>query len=328
MVTRSLGHRRLLVTALVVLAVALPEAPAQDSYPSRPIRIVVPIPTGSGTDSVARLIAKELSERLGRQVFVENRPGAGTIIGNEIVAKAKPDGYTLLMNGAAFTISPAIYRKIPYDAWHDFTPITVAVFTPNVMVVHPSVPAKSVKEIIALARAQPGKILYASGGNGTNSHLAMALFASMAQIRLTHVPYKGSIPGVIDLIAGNVAMTANSMSTIMPHVRAGKLRALGVASARRVAAAPELPTVAEAGVPGYESVQWSGLLAPAGTPQEIIARLHKETIAIVRAPGTRERLASDGSEVIANTPQEFASFLKTELVKWAKVVKATGIEPM
>jgi len=326
--TRSPRHPRLISIAFVLLAVAPLEALAQDSYPSRPIRIVVPIPTGSGTDTVARLIAKGLSERLGRQVFVENRPGAGTIIGNEIVAKAKPDGYTLLMNGAAFTISPAIYRKILYDALNDFAPITVAVFTPNLLVVHPSVPAKSVKEVIALAKAQPGKILYASGGNGTNSHLAMALFASMAQIRVTHVPYKGSIPGIIDLLAGNVAMAINSMSTVMHHVRAGKLRALGVASMRRVAAAPELPTIAEAGVPGYESVQWSGLLAPAGTPQDIIARLHRETVAIVSAPEIKKSLAGDGSEVIANSPDEFAAFIKMELVKWAKVVKATGIEPM
>jgi tripartite-type tricarboxylate transporter receptor subunit TctC len=300
----------------------------QETYPSRPIRVVVPIPTGSGTDIVARAIAHGLTERLGRQVFVENRPGAGTTIGNDLVAKAKPDGYTLLINGAALTISPAIYRKMPYDTLRDLSPITIAVFTPNLMVVHPSVPAKSVKEFIALAKAQPDKILYASGGNGTNSHLAAALFASMAQIRVTHVPYKGSMPGIIDLMSGNVAMAINSMSTVMPQVRAGKLRALGVASVRRVAAAPELPTIAEAGVPGYESVQWSGLLAPAGTSPDIIARLHKETIAIVRTPEMRERLAADGSEVIANTPDEFAAFLRSELVKWAKVVKSTGIEPM
>ena len=327
MLSRVSRHARLLLLALPLPA-TLPQALAQDSYPSRPIRVVVPIPTGSGTDIVARAIAQGLSERLGRQVFVENRPGAGTTIGNEIVAKAKPDGYTLLINGAALTISPAIYRKIPYDTLRDLTPITVAVFTPNLMVVHPSVPAKSVKEFIALAKAQPDKILYASGGNGTNSHLATALFANMAQIRVTHVPYKGSIPGIIDLIAGNVAMAINSMSTVMPQVRVGKLRALGVASARRVAATPELPTIAEAGVPGYESVQWSGLLAPAGTPQEIIARLYKETAAIVRNPDMKERLAADGSEVTAISPDEFAAFLKSELAKWAKVVKSTGIEPM
>jgi len=334
MVIRSPGYTRLLLTAPVVLALALPEALAQDAatspaqaYPNRPIRIVVAIPSGSGTDTVARLIALGLSERLGRQVVVENRPGAGTIIGNEIVAKAKPDGYTLLMNGAALTISPAMYKKIPYDTLHDFAPITVAVFTPNLMTVHPSVPAKSVKEMIALAKARPGQILFSSGGRGTNSHLATELFASMAQIRLVHVPYKGSTPGVIDLMAGHVALMTNSVATLLAHVRSGKLRALGVASARRVAAAPEIPTIAEAGLPGYESVQWSGLLAPAGTPQEIIARLHREIIAVLRAPEIRKRLASDGSELVANSPEEFTAFLKTELVKWAAVVKATGITP-
>ena len=324
---RPPGSARLLSTALVALAVALPDARAQGGYPNRPVRIVVPIPAGSGTDTVARVIAQGLSERLGRQVVVENRPGAGTIIGNDIVAKAKPDGHTLLMNGAALTISPAMYKNIPYDTLRDFVPVTVAVFTPNLMVVHPSVPVKSVQEMIALAKARPGEIFYASGGNGTNSHLATALFASMAQVRMVHVPYKGSMPGVIDLVAGNVAMAINSMSTVMPQVRAGKLRALGVASARRVAAAPDIPTIAEAGVPGYESVQWSGLLAPAGTPQDIIARLYQETVAILRALDIRERLAGDGSELVANSPEEFAVFIRAELVKWAAVVKSTGIAP-
>ncbi|HEV2009057.1 MAG TPA: tripartite tricarboxylate transporter substrate-binding protein, partial [Burkholderiales bacterium] len=225
-------------------------------------------------------------------------------------------------------ISPAIYKKIPYDALHDFAPITLAVFTPNLLVVHPSVPAKSVKEMIALARARPDQILYASGGTGTNSHLAMALFVSMAQIRMVHVPYKGSTPGIIDLIAGNVAVTINSVATVVHHVRSGKLRALGVASSRRVAAVPDIPTINEAGLPGYESVQWSGLWAPAGAPQEIIARLHRETVAVLRTPDTRERLTGDGSEVVASSPEEFAAFIKTEIVKWAAVVKATGIAPM
>ncbi len=334
MVTRSPGYARLLLSAPVLVALALPQALAQDaatgpaqSYPNRPIRMVVAIPAGSGTDTVARLIAQGLSERLGRQVVVENRPGAGTIIGNEIVAKAKPDGYTLLVNGAALTISPAMYKKIPYDTAHDFAPITVAVFTPNLMAVHPSVPAKTVKEMIALAKARPGQILFSSGGRGTNSHLATELFASMAQIRMVHVPYKGSTPGVIDLMAGHVALMTNSVSTLLAHVQSGKLRALGVASARRVAAAPDIPTIAEAGLPGYESVQWSGLLAPAGTPQEIIARLNREIVAILRVPEMKQRLAADGSELVANSPEEFAVFLKAELVKWAAVVKATGITP-
>jgi tripartite-type tricarboxylate transporter receptor subunit TctC len=318
-----------LVAASLVLAVAPHRVRAQEVYPSRPVRIVVSIPAGSGSDTVARMIADGLTKRLGKQVVVENRPGAGTIIGNDAVAKAKPDGYTLLVNGAAFTITPALYKKLPYDALHDFTPITAAVVSPNLMVVHPSVPVKSVKELIALAKARPDQILYASGGNGTNSHMATALFASMAQIRIVHVPYKGSTPGVIDLIAGNVAMTTNSMSTLMPHVRVGRLRALGVASARRVATLPDMPTVAEAaGLPSYESAQWTGVWAPAGTPPDIIARLHKEIVATLHTSDVRERLSADGSEILASSPDEFASLIRKELARWVSVVKATGTPQM
>ena len=302
---------------------------AQDAYPSRPIRIIVAIPAGSGSDTAARLIAEGLTKRVGKQVVVENRPGAGTILGNDAVAKSKPDGYTLLMNGAAFTIAPAFYKKLPYDTLHDFVPITNAVVAPNVMCVHPSVPAKSVKELIALARARPDQILYSSGGNGTNSHMATALFASMAGIRLVHVPYKGSTPGVIDLIAGQVALMTNSMSTLMPHVRAGRLRALGVASAKRAASAPELPTIAEAaGLPKYESAQWTGVWAPAGTSTDIVARLHKEIVAVLALPDVRERLAGDGSEVVASTPEEFSAMLKSEIARWQAAVKAAGIQQM
>ncbi len=314
-------------TVLLVLAVALPDALAQDTYPSRPIRVIAPTSAGGGNDIVARLVAQGLSERLGRPVVVENRPGAGTIIGTEIVAKSPADGYTLLMGQSTLAINPATYRKIPYDAIRDFVAVTQAVSLPLLMVVHPSLPAKSVKELIALAKARPGEILFASSGHGTNSHLTMELFASMAQIRMTHVPYKASTQAAIDLIAGHVAILTTSISSSIPHVRAGKMRALGVTSAGRVAAAPDLPTIAEAGLPGYESVQWSGLLAPAGTPRDIIARLHKEAVAILRAPDSRERLASDGSEVIANSPEEFAAVLRAETVKWAKVVKAAGIQP-
>ena len=302
---------------------------AQDSYPNRPVRIVVSIPAGSGSDTVARMLAEGLSKRLGKQVVVENRPGAGTIIGNDAVAKAKPDGYTLLINGAAFTITPALYKKLPYDALNDFAPITAAVVSPNLLVVHPSVPVKSVRELIALAKAHPDQIFYASGGNGTNSHMATALFASMAQIRIVHVPYKGSTPGVIDLMAGSVAMMTNSMSTLMPHVRVGRLRALGVASARRVTTLPDMPTVAEAGpVPGYESAQWTGVWAPAGTPPDVIARLHKEIVGVLGTSDVRERLSADGSEIIASSPEEFAALIRKELTRWVSVVKATGTPQM
>ena len=325
MVMRLLSPLSLAAVSLAFAAAAH----AQDTYPSRPVRIVVSIPAGSGSDTVARMIADGLGKRLGKQFVVENRPGAGTIIGNDAVAKAKPDGYTLLVNGAAFTITPALYKKLPYDALQDFAPITAAVVSPNLLVVHPSVSVRSVRELIALAKARPDQILYASGGNGTNSHMATALFASMAQIRIVHVPYKGSTPGVIDLMAGNVAMMTNSMSTLMPHVRVGRLRALGVASAHRVATLPDMPTVAEAGpLPGYESAQWTGVWAPAGTPPDIIARLHKEIVGVLNTSDVRERLSADGSEIIASSPEEFASLIKKELTRWVSVVKTTGTPQM
>ncbi|MDB5902719.1 MAG: hypothetical protein JWM26_1597 [Betaproteobacteria bacterium] len=326
---RSSHSAGVIVASSILLGAASGNAQAEDTYPSRPVRIVVAIPAGSGSDTVARLIADGLTKRVGRQVIVENRPGAGTILGNDAVAKAKPDGYTLLMNGAAFTIAPALYRKLPYDTLRDFAPITNAVVSPNVMTVHPSMPAKTVKALIALATAHPDQILYSSGGNGTNSHMATALFASMAHIRLVHVPYKGSTPGVNDLIAGQVALMTNSMSTRMPHVRAGRLRALGVASAKRAASAPELPTIAEAaGLPGYESAQWTGVWAPAGTPADIVARLHREIVAVLQVSDTKDKLSADGSEIIASSPEAFAAMIRSEVTRWTAVVKTAGIPPM
>lgn len=317
----------MLLTALLVLSVAPPEARAQSDYPNRTVRVIVPTAPAGGNDTVGRVIAQGLSERWGRQVVVDNRAGASTMIGGEMVARAAPDGYTLLMGVSTLAINPATFRKVPYEAMRDFAPITQAVFVPNLMMVHPSLPVKTVKEMIAFAKARPGQVLMASAGFGTNPHLSMELFASMGQIRLIHVPYKSSTPGIIDLIAGHVAIMAPNMLQSIPHVRAGRLRALGVTSATRAASAPDIPTVAEGGLPGYEAVQWYGLLAPAGTPREIIDKLHKETIAILRSPESAKRLAGDGAEVIASTPEEFAAFIKAETVKWAKVVKAAGIQP-
>ncbi len=321
---------RLVATGMMLIA-ALPAALAQANYPTHAVRVIVTTAPGGGLDTFSRWVARELTARAGQQFFVDNRPGAGTTIGSTVVARAKPDGYTLLLNTSAFAITPALYPKIPYDAVRDFAPITMGVSTPNLMVVHPSVPVKSVREMIALAKARADQgepILYASGGNGTNGHLATALFVSMAQIRMTHVPYKSGSLGVIDLISGQVAMMTDSMSSVMPQVRTGKLRALGVSSAHRAAAAPDIPTIAEAGLPGYESGQWYGLFAPAGTPQEIIAWLHREATAILRATNIRERLAADGLEVVANLPEEFAALIKADIEKWTKVVKATGIHLM
>ena len=308
---------------------ALSVGTAAAAYPERPIRILTPFSAGSVTDVIARTIGSNLSEAWGQPVVVDNRAGAGGVIAAEIVAKSPPDGYTLLIGATGpTTVNPSLVKNLPYDAARAFAPITLTAANVLLMSVAPTVPAKSVKELIALAKARPGEIVYGSSGHGTNPHLTIELFASMAQIRLLHVPYKGTAPGLIDLLAGRVAMMAtSSMSLIVPHLRAERLRALGISTAARSRALPDIPTIAEAGVPGYESVQWSGLLAPAGTPQEIIAKLHQEAVSILRAPEVRERLAGDSAEVVASSPEEFAAFMKAETIKWAKVVKAAGIRP-
>lgn len=315
------------VAAFIALAGVVAPPVCSQNYPARPVRIVVPNAPGSSPDIVARLIAQPLSQRLGQQVVAENRAGAGTMIGGELVAKSPPDGYTLLMGVATLAINPATYKKVPYDASRDFAPITQVVSVPGVLAAHPSLPARSVKELIALARARPGDIAFASGGQGSYSHLSTELFASMAGIRMLHVPYKGSGPGVIDLLAGHVSVMTSNILSAIPHLRAGRLRALGITSAGRAASAPDVPTIAEAGLPGYESVQWSGLLAPAATPREIIARLHQETGAVLRSPEMKVRLATDGAERVAGSPEEFAAYIRAETIKWAKVAKAAGIRP-
>ncbi len=320
----------LLSTGAMLLA-TLPTAMAQSNYPAQPVRAIVTTAAGGGLDNFARLLTRELSARAGQQFFIDNRPGAGTTIGATAVARAKPDGYTLMLNTSAFTITPAIFRKIPYDPLRDFAPVTMGAATPNLLVVHPSVPVKSVRDLIALAQtraAQGDPILYASGGSGTNGHLAVALFVSMAQLRMTHVPYRAGSLAVIDLIAGHVPLMIDSLSSVMPQVRTGKLRALGVSSAQRASTAPGIPTIAESGVPGYESAQWYGVWAPAGTPPEIIAWLHKETTAALRAPSLREKFAAEGLDVVANTPDEFAAKIKSDIEKWTKVVKAADIPLM
>jgi tripartite-type tricarboxylate transporter receptor subunit TctC len=311
-----------LVLLPVVTAASVPEGADPKSYPLRAVRLVVPNSAGGTADTIGRLIAQGLSERMNRQVLVENRPGAGTIIGTESVAKAAADGYTLLLSPTTLAINPATYKKLPYEALRDLAPISQVAVVPSILVVHPSVPAKSVGDLIALARARPNELLYASPGHGTIPHLSMELFASMAQIRMVHVPYKGAAPARLDLVAGRVAT-----STIILYVPDGKLRALGVTSARRSAAFPDIPTIAEAGLPGFESVQWYGLLAPVGTPREIIGRLHTETGRVLRAPDFKQHLAKLGGEVVASSPEAFRAFLEVETVKIAKLVRAAGIQP-
>ncbi len=301
---------------------------AQDTYPNRPIRIVVPTAPGGPSDTTSRLVGQELTKRWGRQVIVDLRPGAGTIIGTEIVAKAAPDGYTLLAAPGSLATNVAGYKKLPYDAVRDFAPITQSLYVPILLVIHPSLPAKTLKEFIAFARARPNDVLYSGAGHGVLPHLAMELFANMAQIRLTVVQFKGTAPGVVELLSGRVAATmTSSLALVIPHVKSGRLRALGITSGVRAPVLPEVPTIIEAGVPGYEAVQWSGFLAPAGIPKEILARLHKEIVAILRLPEVQERLASEIATISTSTPEQFSAYLKSEIAKWTRAVQAAGIQP-
>ena len=308
-------------------AIAIADAAAQAPYPNKPVRMIVPSSAGGGSDIVARIVAPRLGERLGQQIVVENRAGAGTMIGTEAVARATPDGYTLLMGISTLATNPAIYRKVSYNALTDFTPITLVLSAPNVLVVHPSLPVKNVKELVWFSEARPGQINFASAGTGTNPHLTMELFLSMTKLKMVHIPYKGSAPAIIDLVAGQVPVSMATMLTGLPHVRSGRLRALGVTSAQRTAVARDVPTIAESGVPGYEAVQWYGVLAPAQTPKDIVTRLHRELVAILQSADVKERFAGDGGDPGGNTPDEFARYIRTETEKWAKVAKAAGIKP-
>jgi tripartite-type tricarboxylate transporter receptor subunit TctC len=323
-----MAQRPLALFALgAAFALALPDPGTAQGYPSRPVRVIVPSSPGGGTDILMRLVAPAFAERLGQQVVVDNRPGAGSIIGNELAAKAAPDGYTLLMGISTLAILPATKKKLPYDALRDLVPITQAIVAPNILVVHPSLPARSVKELVALARSRPNEIPYASAGTGTNPHLSMELLLNMTGVKMVHVPYKGLGPALNDLVAGHVVTATTTMLSGLPHVRSGRLRGLATTGAKRSSALPELPTVAEAGVPGYEAVQWYGLFAPAGTPREVIAKLHEAMTGALRAPAVAHKLAADGADVVGNAPEEFARVLRAEIEKWSKVARAAGIEP-
>jgi tripartite-type tricarboxylate transporter receptor subunit TctC len=327
---RSAGARAfrvILHPSSLILCCALAALPAYaQQYPVKPVRVIVPSSAGGGTDIVARILAPELSKRLGQQFVIENRAGAGTMIGIEVAAKAPPDGYNLLMGLSTIAINSALYKKVPYDPVKDFAPITVAVSSGSIIVVHPSVPVKTIKELIAFSRARPGQMNYASAGTGTYPHMTMELFLSMARLKMVHIPYKGTGPAMIDMLAGHTAVMAGTMVTTVPQIRAGRLRGLGITTTQRNEAAPEIPTVAEAGLPGFESVQWYGLLAPANTPRDIVNRLHGEMVKILQQPDIRKRFAADGADVVANTPDQFAAYIKAELVKWDKVARAAGIE--
>jgi tripartite-type tricarboxylate transporter receptor subunit TctC len=318
--------RRAALSLAATLAILTPHAAAAaDAYPAKPIRFVVAFPPGGGTDIIARSIAQKLSERLEQQVVVDNRPGAGGNIGTDIVAKSAPDGYTMLMGSAGpLAINASLFAKMPFDPIRDLAPVTLAASTPNVLVVHPSLKAATVNELIALAKARPGEINFASSGHGTPAHLAGELFNSMAGVKLVHVPYKGAAPALADLLGGQVQLMFSTMPPALPHVRDGKLRALAVTSLKRSRATPELPTVDEAALPGFEANTWHGVVVPAGTPAAVVVRLNREIVAILHMPEVVERLSGQGAQALGSTPEEFTAYIKAETLKWAKAVRDSG----
>ena len=294
------------------------------SFPSKPIKMVVPFPAGGTVDFFARVVSTKLSESLGQPVLVENRAGAGGNIAVEAVAKSAPDGYTLLMGSEIVAINTSLYSRLSYDPLKDLAPITLVGTVPNILIVNPALPANSVKELIALAAKSPGKISFASTGQGTSSHLSSELFKLMAHVDITHIPYKGGPPAVADLIGGQVNMMFINMPTGIGHVKSGKARILAVSSLRRVSQLPDVPTVDQAGLKGYDTQAWSGLYAPAGTPPEVIAKLNAEVVKILKMPAVREQLAAQGAEPVGDSPEEFARFMRDEIAKWAKLIKISG----
>jgi tripartite-type tricarboxylate transporter receptor subunit TctC len=312
--------------AFLVFALLSTQIAAQTGYPSRPVRIVVPSPPAGGTDIIGRVLAQHFSKATGQQFFVENKAGAGTMIGIEAVARAAPDGYTLLMAPSTLALNSVLYKKVPYDPIRDFAPITLAAAAPNILIVNTSLPAQSLAELIVLAKRKPGELSYGTPGVGTSPHMAMELFKSMAGIDLQHVPYKGTAPALTDVMGGQIAAMFSNALTARPQIDAGRVRALAVSGSRRIEALPNVPTVAEA-VPGYEAMQWYGLLAPAGTAPAIISRLNAEALKALRSDEMKERLALDGAEPLGSTPAELAALIKEELAKWTRVARAANIEP-
>ncbi len=316
-----------LLCALLPAAMLLATARAQEPpYPAKAVRMIVPFPPGGGTDLLARIIGQKLTESLGVPMVVENRPGAGGVVGADVVAKARADGYTLLTVSASHTINPSIYKKLPYDTVRDFAPVTLLAGGPGLLVVHPSIPARNVKEFIAFAKARPGLIAYASAGTGTPPHLGGELFKSMAGIDLTHIPYKGNGPAYTDLISGQVPVMFPNVSTGLQYVKAGRIRALAVTSLTRARVAPEIPTIDESGVPGYELNSWYGALTTAGTPAAIITRLQQEIAKALQLNDVRDKLVTQGMEPAGSTPAEFAAVINAEIGKWANVAKQSGLK--
>ena len=322
MTTRIPRGLPVLGAAALLLAAAAAQA---QHYPSKPVRIIIPFPPGGNTDIYARPVAAKMGEIYGHQMVVDNRPGAGGSIGADVVAKSPPDGYTMVTAvTGTMAINQFLYRKLPFDPDKDFAPVTQVGSLPLILVVHPSLPAKNVREFIAMAKAKPGQLNYGSSGVGTATHMTTELFKSMAGVDLVHIPYKGSGQVMGDVIGGQLALIFDQIVSSLPHVQGGKLRMLAITSAKRFPSLPDLPTIAESGVPGYESISWAGVAVPAGTPKEIIARLHAEIVKVLAAPDIRERFLRDGIETIGSTPEQFTEHIRRERIKWAKVVKDSG----
>ncbi len=309
---------RRVTSAVLLIAPCLAVA---QSYPTKPVRLIVPYASGN-TDTTARIFGQKLGERLGQQVVIDNRPGAGANIGAEIAARAAPDGYVLFYASLSHVINASLYRKLGYDLVKDFAPIALLISSPYILTVHPSVPARSVKELIALAKARPGQLNYAS--SGSTSHLAVEYLSTMAGLKMNHVPYKSGAPATVAIISGQIEVALASASASMPHIKSGKLRGLGISTAQRSPQAPELPTISEAGVPGYDVSTWHGLVAPAGTPKEIITRLNAEAVTLLKLPDVQERYRAVDSDTLGSTPEQFGAHIRNEIQKWARVVKDSG----
>jgi tripartite-type tricarboxylate transporter receptor subunit TctC len=311
--------------AAALLAVATCASASAQTYPQKPIRFVVGFPAGGGADLAGRSVAQKLADSLGVNVLVDNRPGASGNIAAELVAKAAPDGYTLFVSTITLSTNASIYAKLPFDAQRDFAPISLLTTVPIVIVVHPSLPARTARDLIGLARARPGDLAFASAGNGTAGHLSGEMFKQMAAVALTHVPYKGSPPALVDLLGGQVPIMFDGLNTSYPHARAGKMRALAVTTRKRAAVLPDVPTLDETGLAGFDAATWTGLLAPAATPAPVLDRLNAEVVRALNAPDVRERLVGLGSEVAPMSREQFAAYLRDEIAKWARVVKAAGL---
>ena len=317
-------HVHVAIAVVTALCLASVEQPSAQPYPTGPVRIVVPFPAGGGVDTTGRLIGQRLAEALGRPFVIDNRPGANGMIGSEIVAKAPKDGYTLMVNGANFVTTPSLYSKVTYDPIKDYEPISLLSVAPNVLVVHPSLPAKTVKELIALAKTRPGQVNFAGSGSGSTPHLAAELFNTLANVKMVHVPYRGTGPAIVGLMSGEASVMFMPTTNAVELVKSGKLRALAVTSRNRLSALPGLPTVAESGLKDYESSQWYGLLAPAGTSVEVLNVLNSHVVKIMQSADMKQRMTDSGNVAVGSTREAFATHLKSEFDKWAKVIKQSG----